>query len=131
MKLLFVLASLFLAMTAQAEDRKVGTVIAVEREISDLKNTCLKATQDDRSKPASFFSCAIKYVGDGEMAISKGRVLKLMDERCQVVGESVNGVIFITFASAKNRSTFEESQACLERALVNKDYLKVVLYTLE
>lgn len=131
MKSLFVIASLLVAFTAQAADRKVGTVMAVEREISDLYNTCLKEVQDPTDKPQSFFSCAIRYTTDGELPVSKGRVLRLKDERCHVVGETINGVLMITFAGAKSPSTFEASRACLEKALNEKDFVKVIVYTLE
>ena len=131
MKMFFAIASLFVAFSAHAADRKVGNVIAVEREISDLYNTCLKAVEGPTDKPQSFFSCAIKYVKDGEIPVSKGRLLKLMDERCQVHGEAVNGVVFITFSGAKAPSTFDASRACLERALSQKDFAKVIVYTLE
>ncbi len=131
MKLFFVLASLLLAFSAQAGDRKIGNVIAVEREITDIYDTCLKAVDGDTSKPKSFFSCGIKYVGAGELPVSKGRVLKLVDERCNVWGDSMNGVILITFAGAGNTSSFETSRACLERATTPNNSVKVVVYTHE
>lgn len=131
MKLFLAIASLLVAFTAQASDRKVGSVIAVEREISDLYNTCLKNLGGPTDKPQSFFSCGIKFSTDGEIPVTKGRVLKLMDDRCQVVGEAINGVVLITFAGTKSPSTFETSRACLERSLSAKDFIKVIVYTLE
>ena len=68
---------------------------------------------------------------DGEIPVSKGRLLRLNDERCQVHGEAVNGVVFITFAGPKAPSTFDASRACLERALSEKDFVKTIVYTLE
>lgn len=131
MKVILIFAALFVTFTAQASDRKVGNVIAVEREIPDLYNSCLKNMQDSTDKPQSFFSCAIKYTTDGEMPVSKGRLLKLMDERCQVIGEAISGNLVITFAGKKAPSTFETSRACLEKALSDKDFAKVIVYTLE
>lgn len=130
MKLFFVLASMILAFSANAADRKVGNVIAVEREVNDLYNTCIGKVEDT-AKPKSFFSCGIKYTTDGELPVSKGRVLKLIDDKCSVVGETMNGVLLITFAGSQNPSTFEVSRLCLERALSPKDSVKVILYTLE
>ncbi len=131
MKFFFAIASLLVAFSAQAADRKVGNVVAVEREISDLYNTCLKEIQDLTDRPQNFFSCAIKYTTDGELPVSRGRVLRLKDERCQVVGETINGVLMITFSGAKTPSTFEASRACLAKALSEKDFIKVIVYTLE
>ncbi|MEK2644280.1 hypothetical protein [Bdellovibrio sp. BCCA] len=130
MKLFFVLATMLMAFTVHAADRKVGNVIAVEREITDLYNTCLGKVEDT-TKPKSFFSCGIKYTTDGELPVSKGRVIKLIDDKCSVVGETMNGVLLITFSGAQNPSTFEASRACLEKAVMPKDSVKVVLYTLE
>lgn len=132
MKLFFVLASMLLAFSANAADRKVGNIVAVEREISDIYNTCIKSLQDeDTSKPAYIFSCAFKYLNDGEMAVSKGRIVKLMDDKCTVIGDAANGTIMITFNTAKSPSSFEESRLCLERALTPKNSAKVIVYTLE
>ncbi|KHD89774.1 MAG: hypothetical protein OM95_01495 [Bdellovibrio sp. ArHS] len=131
MKLFFVVASMLLAFSAQANDRKIGNVIAVERDIHDVNATCLKNISGDTSKPQSFFSCGIKYIAEGEIPVSKGRAFKLVDESCQVYGETINGVLLITFGTAKGSSTFEASRACLARSLATKDSVKVVVYTLE
>lgn len=131
MKLYFILVSLLFVASAHASDRKVGNVIAVEREVSDIYSTCLKNGPENTTKPQSFFSCAIKYTTDGELPVSKGRVIKLVDDKCSVVGETANGTLLITFAAAKSPSTFEASRSCLERALSTKDYVKVIVYTLE
>ncbi|KYG63356.1 hypothetical protein [Bdellovibrio bacteriovorus] len=131
MKLFFVVASMLLAFSAQANDRKVGNVIAVEREINDVNATCLKNVSGETDKPQSFFSCAIKYTAAGEIPVSKGRAFRLDDERCQVYGETMNGVLLITFGTKERSSTFEASRACLGRSLAAKDSVKVVVYTLE
>lgn len=131
MKIAFVLISMLLAFSVQAADRKVGTVIGVEREIPDVYSTCLKNVSGDTSKPKSFFSCAIKYVDDGELPVTKGRAFRLTDDRCSVHGDLTNGVLFITFTGAKNPSSFEVSRGCLERSLPNNASVKAIVYTLE
>ncbi|UOE99835.1 hypothetical protein [Bdellovibrio reynosensis] len=132
MKLFFVVASLLLAFSAQANDRKVGNVIAVERTISNVYNSCISTIDEaDTVKPKTFFSCAIKFTQDGELPVTKGRVLNLRDNRCLVEGESVNGMLFITFSAAKGLTPFEVAKGCLQKSLGSRDSVKVVLYTLE
>lgn len=127
---IFVLA-MMVGLTVHAGDRKIGNVIAVEREISDIYTTCLKKTDADTSKPQTFFSCGFKYIVDGEIAVNSGRVVKLIDDKCSVIGEAINGTLIITYASAQKPSTFEASRMCLERALTAKDSLKMMVYTIE
>lgn len=130
-KVFFILVALTVGVGAQAGDRKIGNVVAVEREISDIYNTCLKKADSDTSKPQSFFSCSIKYIVDGEIAVSSGRMIKLIDDKCSVIGEAINGTLIITYASAQKPSSFESSRTCLERALIAKDPLKLLVYTIE
>lgn len=132
MKLFFVAASLLLAFTAQASDRKIGNVIAVEREIKDVYSTCLKNVTGDTTGSKFFFSCAIKYVTPGEIPVTKGRAFRLHDEHCSVNADFANsGVLFVTFSSAKDTSTYETSKACLQQALTNIASVKTLVYTLE
>ncbi|WII73592.1 hypothetical protein QJS83_06865 [Bdellovibrio sp. 22V] len=133
MKMFFVLASMFVAFSANAADRKVGNVIAVEREVPEIYDTCLSNMGDqDTTKPRSFYSCAIKYTTAGEIPVSQGRVLRLKTDKCDVHGEAFNGVILITFANiSKDTATFEPSRSCLKNALTGKDYVKAIVYTLE
>ncbi len=82
----------------------------------------LKNLQDsDTSKPRTIFSCAFRYTKDGELTVSKGRLLKLADDKCMVYGEAVNGMIFITFNTSESPSPWEGSRRCLEKALASKD----------
>lgn len=131
MKVLFVLASLCIAVSAQAADKKLGNVIAIERELPNLSEACIKNVISDITKPSSFFSCAVKFTAGAETPVSKGTIFKMVDNNCSVVGEAINGTLLVTFAGAKNSSTFEASRACLETALADKEPVKVFLYTVE
>lgn len=132
MKLFFILASLLVSFSVQASDRKVGNVIAVEREISNIYKTCLdNLSSDDTGEAKSFFACGIRYLTDGEMAISTGRVLRLKDAQCKVEGFVKNGVLMITFSTTKNTSGFAESRLCLEKATLASNSAKTLVYTVE
>lgn len=132
MKLFFVIASLLFVVSANAADRKVGNVVAIEREIADVYSTCLKNMADqDTSKSAYSFYCSIPFLNDGELSITKGGIIRLIDNRCVVAGDVTNGKIFITFNTAKNLSTFEESRLCLQRSLTPSNSKKVIIYTIE
>jgi hypothetical protein len=125
-----VLLSILFSLNAFA-DRKIGNVIAVEREISDVYTQCLNNMMTATSEPKALFSCAIKYARDGELPVSKGRILKLVDQSCSVTGDHANGSIIITFTGARNPSTFESARSCLQKSLAEKESLRVILYTLE
>lgn len=131
MKVLFVLASLFIAFSAQAADKKLGNVIAIERELPNLSEACIKNVTSDITKPSSFFSCTVKFTTGAETPVSKGTIFKVIDNNCSVVAEAINGTLLVTFAGAKSSSTFEVSRACLESALADKEPLKVLLYSVE
>ncbi|NUN04154.1 MAG: hypothetical protein HUU57_00210 [Bdellovibrio sp.] len=131
MKVLLVLASLCIGFSVQAVDKKLGNVIAVERDLLNLSETCIKNVISDITKPSSFFSCAVKFTTGAETPVSKGTIFKMIDNNCSVVAEAINGTLLVTFAGAKSSSSFEASRACLETALADKEPLKVLLYTVE
>lgn len=120
---------------ANAGDRKLGTVVAVEREVSDVYETCLKKTDTDGNKPKPFYSCSFKYIQDGEMALTSGRIVTLIDDRCSVLGEALNGNVIMTYSSTEKASGFESARTCLARALARalagKDSVKMLVYTVE
>lgn len=125
-----VLLSILFSLQAHA-DKKIGNVIAVEREISDVYNRCLRNMTTATSEPRSLFSCTIKYARDGEWPVSRGRVLKMVDAQCSVTADHANGSLVLTFTGAKNPSTFESAKNCLQKSLTEADTLSVILYTLE
>lgn len=131
MKAIISILLMVVGITANAGDRKIGTVVAVEREISDVYATCLKKTDTDTTKPKVFFSCNFKYINDGELAVTSGRLVTLMDDKCSVMGEAINGTVIITYSSSEKPSSFESSRACLARAFAGKDALKMLVYTIE
>lgn len=132
MKTLLLITSLLISFSAHAVDRKLGQVIAVEREITDLYEACLKTVSGDVTKPSSFFSCTVKFATPPETPISKGNIFHLMDQNCSVTGEAINGTLLITFSGAKSNSTFEASRLCLESTLAtNKNSVKLHVYTIE
>lgn len=131
MKTVLFVVAMVIGLSAHAGDRKVGNIIAVEREISDIYTICLKKTGADTSKPQDFFSCGFKYVSEGEIAVSSGRFLKLSDDTCSVIGESINGALLITYSGTKKPSTFETSRACLEKAITAQGSVKMMVFTVE
>lgn len=132
MKLFFAIASILLAFSAHANDRKIGNIVAVERTITNIYTNCLdNVSQKDTTKPQNFFSCAIKIAAPSEMPVTKGIVLNLKDNECSVDAESVNGNLFVIFSAAKGMSTFEVAKSCLQKAIVTKGEPKVIVYTVE
>ena len=130
--ILSALLVVFFAGTSQAADKKIGNVILVEREIQDIYNTCLKNIDSPTDKPQNFFACSMKYITPGELAVSSGVVLRLLDQRCSVVGEALKGTLLITFATSRSPSTFESAKDCFGRAIANlKDPVKTLVYSVE
>lgn len=129
-KVIFLFLGLF-AVTAFAKDEKLGNVIAVERTISDVYNRCLTSVDKPGTGPQYFYSCAFRYLNLGELAITQGRAFSFTKDGCQVYAELVNGNVFITFATDRNSSTFEDSKACLAKSLEGQKTVKAIIYTVQ
>ncbi|MDG0816894.1 hypothetical protein [Bdellovibrio svalbardensis] len=133
MKLIFALVATLIAFSAQANDRKIGNVIAVERQITNLYENCLSNISTDVSKEQTFFYCNISYLKSPlEMPVTKGGVIRFNDQRCRVDAEAGNGVLILSFGRAKGSvSDFATAKTCLQRALQNSNSVSVLVYTME
>lgn len=131
MKVFFAITALFLSSLAQAVDTKIGNVIAVERAIPNLYQTCIKNTSGDKTMSQVQFVCGFKFVANDELAVSTGRIFKFADESCAVLAEAANGVMLISFGAPKKASSFEVASACLEKGLAANTAARVIVYTHE
>ncbi len=132
MKLIFALVATLIAFSAQANDRKVGNVIAVERQVTGLYENCLSNIASDVTKEQSVFFCTINYMKSPlEVPVSKGGMIRFRDDRCQVDADAGNGVLMISFGRLKGTSDFATAKTCLQRALQNANSVNVLVYTME
>ena len=133
MKIIFALvASLMAFSAAHAEDHKVGNVIAVQRDINNLYDTCVKNVVGDVSKTQNSFFCNIKFIkSPTEIPVSRGGVIRFQDDRCQVFGDVEGGFLMIGFGKAQGASSFEQAKVCLQRSLQGRDSTAVLVYTLD
>ena len=132
MRLFIAVAATLIAFTAQANDRKLGNVIAVERQITNLYDNCLSKISSDTTKDSSFFICSYSFLkSSAETQIAKKDVINFVSNDCRVNAEAVNGFIFMTFGKAKGQSNFATAKSCLAQAIDNNTAVNVNVYTIE
>ena len=132
MKLFIAVAATLIAFTAQANDRKLGNVIAVERQITNIYDKCLSKVSSDTTKDSSFFICSFSFLkSSAETQIAKKYVINFATNDCRVNGEAVNGFLFMTFGKANGTSNFATAKNCLAQAIDNNTAVNVNVYTIE
>lgn len=132
MKLFIAVAATLIAFTAQANDRKLGNVIAVERQITNIYDKCLSKVSSDTTKDSSFFICSFNFLKSStETQIAKKIVVNYITNDCRVDAEAVNGFMFMTFGKAKGSSNFATAKNCLAQAVDNNTAVNVNVYTIE
>jgi len=138
MKMLCSAITLALALisvsTAQASDKKIGNVIAVERTIENVYQTCIDEMKQNKETP-TFASCIIdiKNTKVDFVQISQ-RVLTLADGGCEVEGTAQAGVILVSFQARGAKATVADSKACLRKAInasPTQDSFKFIVNTIE
>lgn len=138
MKTIFSALTLALALTAvttaHAADRKIGNVIAVERTIDDVYQTCVDQLKDSASD-STFAACKFDAKkSNADFSQGTQRVLGLMKDGCEVEGLVQSGVVLVTFRATTPKATLEDTKACLRKAIdasTNKDSFKFIVYTIE
>lgn len=138
MKTIFSALTLALALTAvttaHASDRKIGNVIAVERTIDDVYQTCVDQLKDVKGDN-SFASCKFDAKKtNADYSQGTQRVLTLWKDGCEVEGSVMNGTVLVTFQATGAKATLEDSKACLRKAIdgnQTKDSFKFIVYTIE
>lgn len=123
--------SLFIGFSAQASDVKLGNVIAVEREITNIYETCIQNITGDTSKPTRMFICSFRFTKNNEIGMSKARAFFMKNEQCDVHAEISNGSMLMTFATPQPTSSFEASKECLATAIRNSPPVKSLIYAVE
>lgn len=132
MKLIIALVATMIAFSAQANDRKVGNVIAVERQVTNLYDSCLRTVTGDITKEQTFFFCTINYLKSPlEVSVTKGGLIRYNSNGCNVDADAGNGVLVMTFGKAKGTSDYATAKSCLQAALQNANSVNVLVYTME
>lgn len=127
-------SSVSLVSTAFASDRKIGNVIAVERTLNNVYQSCIAQIKDSADK-SSFQACAFNpKSGPSDSAPGKQSLLHFNNKVCTVEAQLQNNVIFVTYQSLNPKATLEHTKACLRDALdssPNKDSFKFLMHTVE
>jgi len=138
MKAIFSAMTLVLALTsvttAHAADRKLGNVVAVERTVEDVYQTCVDQLKDHKGD-TPFASCKFDVKKtNADFTQGMNRVLGLFKNGCEVEGYVQNGAILVTFLANGDNATLSDSKACLRKAIdasVNGDKFKFIVFTVE
>lgn len=113
-------------------DTKLGSVIAVERQLNNIYDGCLQNLTGDWQGKHFFFMCGIRYLNpSSELPVTRGGVIRFVDGDCSVDGELANGKLLLTFGHSKAATDLDTAKSCLRRGLTNRDSMKVVVYTIE
>lgn len=132
MKLIFVLVATLIAFSAQANDRKLGNVIAIERQVTGLYDSCLSNVTSDITTEQSFFICNISYLKSPlEVSATKNGAIRFADNNCAVNADAANGFLIMTFGKATGSSDFATAKSCLQQALKNNNSVDVLVYSVE
>jgi hypothetical protein len=132
MKLFIALLATLVAFSAKAEDRKLGNVILVEREIPTPFDLCVKNMIDKTDKQQPMFYCVIKYTKAAvEMPLGKNAPINYKDDTCVVRAEVGNGNMMIGFGPNKEPVDFATARACLQKGLTAHGRVLVNVMTVE
>ncbi len=126
--------SFITAVDVQAADKKIGNLIAVERSIDNIYNTCA----DQFTAPttdSSFFSCKFDAKkNSADITPAAQRLLSLSTPTCEVDGYVQNSVVLVLIQIKSTHVNQASAKACLQQALdasKNKDSFKFIMYTIE
>lgn len=134
--------SLSFAFSAQAADKKIGNVIAVERSVENVYQDCAAqfttaptTLKDTKPKEPSFYTCRF----DGkktphDFAPTAQRLLSLSNKDCDVEGFMQNSIVLVTVQLKLETPSMAAAKSCLQQALnesANKDSFKFNIYTIE
>jgi len=129
------LTTLVLALNAQAADKKLGNVIAVERSVEDIYDVCISQIQRDKKHNPSdrYFVCTLN-VGtvSTDTSPSGQRILTVRSPACTIDTELKDSKIFLMVSGNEAKANFASARACLKAAMdEHNDSLKFVVFTIE
>lgn len=122
---------LLITIQAQAGDKKLGNLIAVERPVENIVDRCTQKLQDTGKKTASFYCTLNLSNSPTETLITKGGLIRYRTQSCRVDADLGNNNLMIAFGTTKNESSLDEALLCLKNAVQSNDNLSVIFYTLE
>lgn len=133
--LAFALASAVSTATpAHASDKKIGNVIAVERTLHDVYQSCIDQMKVAEAE-STFASCALNSKKtSADFSFGTQKILGYTKNSCSVEALVAAGVVLVTFQNTAAKATVEDSKLCLRKALdasANKDSFKFMAFTVE
>ena len=131
MKTIILAATLAFAFSAHAADTRLGTVVAVQRQVDNLYSTCIANVNNDITKPSAFFACIIPVAKQNELSITTSRFVHEFNTRCQTEGTLQNGKILITFGVTDQEASFDQAKTCLAQGLMKNNSVTATIYTVD
>ena len=132
--ILALICSLGFVVSAQAADRKLGNVIAVERTLENIYQGCIDQVKPEDS-PMALYSCSFDpKTNTADFAAGRTNLLNMNKDGCMVEGVLQNSVVHIMFQGRSAKANFADAKACLRKAIdasPNKDSFKYTIFTIE
>jgi hypothetical protein len=135
---LTLVATLTLGFTAHAADKKIGNVIAVERSIDNVFQTCTAQVEKakDYDPKARYFACSldVSKAGVAEMSPNNQRLLRVRGTSCTIDADLKDTSIFMMFNGNDNKAGYTAARACLKEVMddaANNDGFKFTVFTVE
>lgn len=129
MKYVLLVFATALSFYTHAADKKIGNLIAIEREVTGVYDSCLTNIKEMETSPGRY-SCLVRYLKDPEFSLKRESILRDSDANCDVTGDIMSGSLMLVFKS-KNSRELPEAKSCLQESLNKKGPIKVLLYSVE
>lgn len=100
--------------------KKLGNVIAVEKELTNVYADCMKYFTETPKNPSQEFYCVVPVAQKAaDVVVSQGHAFHYKTDKCQVDGEMAPRNVLISFGSPKAAISFEVASSCLSEALAS------------
>ena len=131
MKSILLLACFLGAVSVQAADKKIGTVIMVERNIENVYDRCIADLKnEDRANKQQF--CALQITTSPmEVMMNRTGGMRYRSAQCTVDSDFGNGKMLISFQALGKDTTLADSKRCLQNAVNENADIVATIQTVE
>lgn len=135
MKTLIALIAFAFVLNAQAADKKLGNVIAVERTIENVYATCVDQIERDKRHNSSdrYFVCKLDAAASPSDSMPGGQpALTVRSPDCTIDTELKDAKVFLMINGNETKANYTSAKACLKKAMNQSgDTVNFVIFTLE
>lgn len=131
MKALVLLASLLGAISVHAADKKVGTMIMVERDVDNVYDRCIAALKPEDGNKASQFCVVQITTNPYEVMLNRTGGIRYRSPNCSVDSDFGNGKMLVSFQALGKGATLADAKRCLQNAANENSDIVVTIQTVE